>query len=104
MLSQRIKKLAKFEITRLKKMARKHAIEKVDFNKMKALWEHEKNSKPQAVSRKAQYFTLTVPVIKGARYIRWNNNRLRTNISVMIRQIEHLNIQLSKPEGQPRLK
>ena len=71
MLSQRIKKLAKFEIARLKKRERKHAIEKVDFNKMKALWEHEKNSKPQVVSRKAQYFTWTLPAIKEERYIRW---------------------------------
>jgi len=71
---------------------------------MKALWEHERNSKPQIVSRKAQYFTWIVHAIKEARYIRWINDRLRTNIRVMKRQIEDLNIQLSKSGGQPRHK
>lgn len=85
-------KLANVEIAKLKKRARKHAIEKVNFNRMKALWEGERISKPQAVRRKAQYFTWTVPAIKEARYVKWINSRRRSNIRRMKRKVEDLEI------------
>jgi len=67
------------------KRARKHAVEKANFRRMKAMWEYRKSSKPEVASRKAQYFTCTIPTIKEARYIRWINDGLRTNIRVMKR-------------------
>ena len=42
-----------------------------------------------------------VPKLSKERHIRWINNRLRPNIKVMKRQIEDLEIQLSKREGHP---
>jgi len=97
-------KLTNLEIAKFKKRARKHVAKKANFNRMKALWEAEKASKPEVVSRKAQYFTRTVLAIKEARYVRWINGRLRTNIREMKRQIEDLEIQLRKSRGQPQHK
>lgn len=97
-------KLANLEIAKLKKMERKHTVQKSNFKRIKSLWEDGKVSKAEVVSRDAQYFTWTVPAIKEARYIRWINDILRTNIEVMKREIEDLEIQLSKSRGQPQHK
>lgn len=97
-------KLSNLEIAKLMKRERKHAVEKANFKRMKALWKDGKASKPKVVSRDAQYFTWIVPTIKEARYIRWINDRLRTNIKVMKRKIEDPEIQLSKSGGQPQHK
>jgi len=42
-----------------------------------------------------------IPAIKEARYIRWSNDKLRTNIKVMKMKIDDLKIQLRKSGGHP---
>jgi len=81
-------KLANIEISQLKKRARKHAIKKANFKRIKAMWDDGKVPKLEVVGRDAQYFTCTVHAIKEAMYIRMINERLRTNIRVMKGQIE----------------
>jgi len=92
-------KLSNLEISQLKKRARKHVIEKANFKGIKAMWEDGKVPKPKVVGRDTQYFTWTIPAINEARYIRMINEKLRTNIRVTKRQIEYLEIHLSKPGG-----
>ena len=70
-------RLAKFEIAKLKRKERRHATEKTNFNRIKALWEVERVSKLETVSSEAQYFTWTVPAIKEARFVRMINVKLR---------------------------
>ena len=50
-------RLANLEIAKLKKKARKHVVEKIKFDRIKALWELERVSKPETVSSEAQFFT-----------------------------------------------
>ena len=66
-------KSANYEISRLRKIARRHAAEKTNFKRIKALWELEKFFKPETISSEAQYFTWTVPAIKEARFVRMMN-------------------------------
>ena len=70
-------RLANFEISRLKRKARTRATEKTNFNRIKALWEIERVSKPKTISSEAQYFTWTVPAIKEAGFVRMINVKLR---------------------------
>ena len=85
-------KSANYEIFKLKKRARKHAIEKTNFKRMKALWEGDKVSKPKIISSEAQYFTWTVPAIKEARFVRVMNTHLRTSNRRLRIQVEDLEI------------
>ena len=57
-------KAANNEIAKLRVRAREHVVEKINFKRMKALWEAEKVSKPEVVNSENQYFTWIVPAIK----------------------------------------
>ena len=50
-------RLANLQISKLKKKARKHVVEKINFDRIKALWELERVSKPETVSSEAHFFT-----------------------------------------------
>ena len=50
-------RLANFEIAKLNRKARRHAVGKKNFNRIKALWEVERVLKPETISSEAQYFT-----------------------------------------------
>ena len=91
-------RVANFKIAKLKRKERRHVAEKTNFNKIKALWEVERVSKPEIVSSEAQYFTWTVPAIKEARFVRMINVKLRATNRRLKRQIEDLEIQLTKSE------
>ena len=84
------------EIARLRVRTRGHGIERVDFKRMKALWEDEKVSKLEIINSVTQYFTWTVPAIKDARFVRRINAHLRATNRELKRQIEDLEIQLRK--------
>ena len=71
---------------------------------MIASWEDGKVPRYEVVGSHAQYFTWNVPAIKKARYIKRINGKLRTKIRMMKRQIEDLQIQLSKPGGMSQHK
>lgn len=88
-------KLANLEISKLKKISKKHAIKEDYFNKMEALWEDKTISIPEVVNFHAQYYTWTVPAIKEARYIRKVNTKLRAGTRIMKRKIKDLKMQLS---------
>ena len=96
--------LANLEISKIKKKARKHVFKEANFKKMEALWEDKTVSIPEVVSCHAQYYTWMVPAIKEVRYIRRVNEKLRTGIQMMKRQIKYLKIQLNEPEEQPQHK
>jgi len=89
-------KAANKEIAKLRVRARDHVVERTNFKRMKALWEAEKMSKPEIVSSENQYFTWTVPAIKEARFVRKINAQLRATNRGLKRQIEGLEIQLTK--------
>ena len=80
------------EISRLRMTSRKHAAEKKDFKRVKALSEVDKVSKPEIVSSETQYFTWTVPTIKEARFVRRINAQLRVTNNRLKRQTEDLEI------------
>ena len=85
---------ANLEIAKLKKKARKHVVEKTKFDIIKALWELERVSKPEA-----QFFTWTLPEIKEAKFVRRTNVNLRATNRRLKRHIEYLEIKLTKSEG-----
>ena len=80
-------RLANLEISKLKKKARAHVVEKTNFNRIRALWEVEKVSKNETVSSEAEYFTWTVPAIKEARFMRMINVKLRATTRILKRKI-----------------
>ena len=85
-------KLANYEISRLRKRARRHAAENTNFMRIKALWELEMVSKPETISSEAQYFTWIVPAIKEAKFVIMMNVQLRATNRKLRRQIEDLEI------------
>ena len=52
------------EIDKLKKKVRVHAEERANFERMKGLWEMEKNPNPELIDSQAQFFIWTLPAIK----------------------------------------
>lgn len=86
------------EIARISMRARRHAAKKIDFKRVKALWEVEKVSKPEIVSSEIQYFTWTIPIIKEAIFVRRMNSQLKATNRRLKRQIEDIEIQLTKAE------
>ena len=92
--------ITNLEIDNLKKKERRHIVEKTNFNIIRALWEVGRISKPETVSSEVQYFTWTIPAIKEARFMRMINVKLRATNKILKRQIEDLEIQLTKSEGQ----
>ena len=88
-------KSANNEIARLRVRERGHAAERTHFKRMKALWEAENVSKLEIVNSETQNYTWTVPAIKEARFVRINA-QLRTKNRRLKRQIEDLEIQLTK--------
>lgn len=84
------------EIARLRVRARRHATERTYFKRIKVLWEVEKASNLEIVNSETQYFTWTVPAIKEARFVRRINTQLRATSRRLKRQIEDLEIQLTK--------
>lgn len=78
-------KSANFEIAQLKKRARKHAIEKSNFKRVKSICKDVKVPRHELVDSHAQYFTWTIPAIKKERYIKRINGKLRTKIGMMKR-------------------
>ncbi len=85
-------RVANNEIARLILRERRHATEKTNFKRVKALCEVEKVSKPELVSSETQYFTWTVPVIKETIFVRRINDQLRATKRRLKRQIEDLEI------------
>ena len=75
-------------------------MEKINFDRIKALWELGRVSKPETVSSEAQFFTWTLPAIKVAKFVRRININLRATNRRLKRQIEYLEIQLKNSEGQ----
>ena len=98
-------RLANLQIARLEKKVREHVVEKINFDRIKALWELERVSKPEIVSTEAQFFTWTLPAIKEAKFVRRINVNLRATNRRLKRHIEYLEIQLeNSEEGQPQQK
>jgi len=91
-------KAANNEIARLRVRARGHATKRIYFRRMKALWEAKKVSKPEIVNSETQYYSWTVPAIKEAKFVRRINAQLRATNKRLKRQIEDLEIQLTKSE------
>lgn len=95
-------RLANIQIAKLEKKAIKHVVDKIKFDRIKALWELERVSKPKTVSSDAQFFTWTLPAIKEAKFVRRINVNLRATNRRLKRHIEDLEIQLENcKEGQP---
>ena len=63
-------RLANNEIEKLKKRERIYVEEKVKFERMKGLWELEKNPNPELIDSQDQFFIYTLPAIKEAKFIR----------------------------------
>ena len=72
--------LANFEIARLKKASRKHAIKEAYFNQMQARWEEKTFQIPEVVDCNVQFRSWTVPAIKEAKFIRMVNMQLGAGI------------------------
>ena len=72
-------KLANQEIAMMRKRARKNIIEKIEFKRMKAVWEGQTSSRFEIPSGSKQLFTLTVLVIKEAKFVRVINTHLRAS-------------------------
>lgn len=88
---------AKYEIAKLKKAARKHAVIHAEYSK--ALWKGSETLESQlnsVVDGHAQFHTWTVPAIKEAKYIRRINMQLGAGNRAMRKQIEDLKTQLSR--------
>lgn len=84
------------EIAKIRVREREHAAERTSFKRMKALWEAEKVSKPEIVSSETQNFTWTILAIKEAKFLRKINAQLRTTNKGFKRQIEDIEIKLTK--------
>ena len=87
----------KYEIAKLKKDARKHAVIYAKYRK--ALWkgsETLENQSNSVVDGHSQFHTWTVPAIREARYIRRINMQLRARNKAMKKQIEDLKAQLGQ--------
>jgi len=93
--------LANFEIARLKKASRKHAIKEAYFNQMQARWEDKTFQIPEVVDFNVQFRSWTVPAIKEAQFIRKVNTKLRAGTRVMKKQIEDLKMQLAQQKKSP---
>ena len=86
------------EISRLRMRSRRHAAEKIDFKRIKSLWEVEKVSTPEIVNNETRYLTWNVPAIKESRFVRRTNAQLRATNRRLKRQFKDLEIQLTKSE------
>ena len=69
---------------------------------MKAVWEGQIVSKSEIPSSEEQFFTWTVPAIKEAKFVRVINTHLRASNRRLRRQVEDLEIQLTR--SQEKLK
>lgn len=81
-----------FEIAKLKKTSRKHAIKEAHFNKIEALWEEKTISILEVVDYHAQYYTWSFLAIKEAKFTRRVKLRLRAGIRIMKRKIKDLKL------------
>ena len=92
-LEERLK-LSNQEIAMMRKRARNHSIEKIEFKRMKAVWEGQTISRPEIPSAAKQFFTWTVPAIKEEKFIRVINTNLRAINRRLRSQVEDLELQL----------
>ena len=80
----------------LKKKVRVQAKERENFERMKGLWEMEKNPNLELIDSQAQFFIWTLPAIKEEKFIRMVNTKLRENNRRLKRRVEDLEIQLAQ--------
>ena len=73
-----------------------HAEERERFERMKGLWEMEKNPNPELIDSQSQFFIWTLTAIKEAKFIRMVNTKLRENNRKLKRRVEDLEIQLAQ--------
>lgn len=90
-----------FEIARLQKASRKHAVKEAYFNQMQAQWEDKTFQISEVVDCNVQFLSWIVPAIKEAQFIRKANIKLRARNRVMKKQIEELKLQLRQREKYP---
>ena len=69
-------KFSNHEIDVMKKEARKHNVEKVQFEKMKGIWEEQVDSVSKTLDNTQQLIKWTTPLRKEVKHVRKMNTHL----------------------------
>ena len=96
-------KLANHEITVSKKEAWKHNFQKVQFEKMKEIWEEQVNSVSKTLDDTQQLIKWTMPLRKEVKHVRrmnlhqkYSNRKLKDQVKDLQEKLELIHEELEK--------